>query len=249
MNREFREVPVTSILKERRLRASLFSGAEGLMLKIGLCLGVLYILWLSLMSVRDPERSRMLVVLSATQILFGRAAGMSFGYAMHQAHTLVIPLTLLLESVMVLLFYPLFVFSWKQLLVIRSLRKAMDRARNAAEKNRESIRRYGLIGLFLFVWFPIWMTGPMVGCVIGYLLGFRPWTVLFIVLGATSLAIVCWAFVLRSLHRSVAAYSPFAPLVFLLILVGVVLAVYLLRNLAGRRRFSAAQQDDSEHRP
>ena len=31
--------------------------------------------------------------------------------------------------------------------------------------------KYGKYGLFLFVWFPFWMTGPVVGSIIGFLIG------------------------------------------------------------------------------
>jgi hypothetical protein len=109
----------------------------------------------------------------------------------------------------------------------------MRRVEKAAEKNKGKIQRYGIPSLFLFVLFPFWMTGPVVGCVIGFFLGIRPWINVGIVLSATALACLGWAIVLKRLHEQMADFSPFAPMILLIVIVAIAVAGYVLES---RRR-------------
>jgi hypothetical protein len=140
----------------------------------------------------------------------------------------------------VLIFYPLFVFSWRHLLVIKRLKKTFDRIHKAAEAHKDTVQRYGIIGLFAFVWFPFWMTGPAVGCVIGFLLGLRVWLNMTVVLAGTYAAIFGWAFFLRQFHERVASYSPYATVALVVLLVIVImLGRFLQRTLQQNRRKKA----------
>ena len=117
---------------------------------------------------------------------------------------------MLLETILVLVFYPLFVFIWQQLLVIRWLKRLSEHTYKAAERHKDKVRKYGIIGLFMFVWLPFWMTGPVVGCMIGYLLGMRIWVNLVTVLTGTYIAILGWAYLLHNLHQHTLSYSSYA---------------------------------------
>ena len=87
--------------------------------------------------------------------------------------------------------------------------------------------------VFVFVWFPFWMTGPIIGCVIGYFLGFTAMRTLSIVLAGTFAAIISWAHLLKKLNEQVLALSPYAPIVLLsLIIVTVVIIHRMEKNKA-----------------
>jgi len=73
-----------------------------------------------------------------------------------------------------------------------------------------------------------WMTGPVVGSVIGFLLGLRVWLNMTVVLTGTSLAIIGWAFLLRQFHNQVASYSSYAAMVLMALLVVIIIAGHLL---------------------
>ena len=88
-----------------------------------------------------------------------------------------------------------------------------------------------MIGLLAFVCLPFWMTGPVVGCAIGFLLGLRTWVNLTVVLAGTYLAIGGWALLLRELHARVAEYSVFGPMVLMALIV--LIAVAAIRELVG----------------
>jgi len=103
-----------------------------------------------------------------------------------------------------------------------------ERTQRAAEMHKDKIQRYGVIGLFLFVWFPFWMTGPVVGSVIGFLLGMKVWLNMTVVIAGTCVAIFGWAFFLRQLHDHVASYGSYATMVLLALLVVIVIVGNLL---------------------
>ena len=220
--------------EEQYGRERILTTPEGRILMAGLVLSLLGISCLALSWLWIPDKSHVLAVMTATNIIFGRAAGMSVGYTMGLDHIVVVPVNIFIETILVLLFYPLFVFSWRRLLVIQALRKFMERTGRAAEAQRVTIRRYGIIGLFIFVWSPFWMTGPVVGCAIGFLLGLRPWLNLTIVLTGTYLAITCWAILLREIHDRIAMYSSFAPIILVIFLILIILGGRLLHRLHHR---------------
>jgi uncharacterized membrane protein len=192
---------------------NLLDSSEGRILLCGVGLTIGLIIWLGVQLLVSPKYAQILIAMTATHFMFGRAASMAFGYSMELGHGTVMPLCMVSETIMVLIFYPLFVFSWQHLLVVKRFKKVFDRVRRAAEARKDLIRKYGIIGLFAFVWFPFWMTGPVVGAVIGFLLGMRSWVAIFVVLAGTFVAILGWGLFLHQFNERVAAYSPYATMV------------------------------------
>jgi uncharacterized membrane protein len=205
-----------------------FDTIEGRILIFGLILMLLYAIYLAAAYFISPNTFQVYVGMTATHILFGRAAGMSFGYSLDFGHLIVIPINLAIEIIMVMLIYPLFVLAWRNLLVFKALNNFMRQIEAAAEANEAKIKRYGIPGLLLFVCIPFWMTGPVVGSVIGFFLGLRPWVNMLVVLFGTTIASLGWAVFLKELHERVADFSPFAPMILVLIIITIVVAGYLL---------------------
>jgi len=173
-----------------QLKATLLTSSEGRLLLLGVVLAFIYTFWLGIKLLFSPEQSQLLIGMTATELFFGRAAAMAFGYTLGLGHRTVIPICIIIETILVLIFYPLFVFSWRHLLVIKRLKNVFERIQKSAETHKDKVQKYGVIGLFAFVWFPFWMTGPVVGSVIGFLLGLRVWLNMTVVLTGTCLAIV-----------------------------------------------------------
>ena len=226
------EQPASELNSEQRnqLKVTLLRSSEGRLLLIGVALAFMYTFWLGIKLLFSPEESQVLVGMTATEIMFGRAAAMAFGYSQELEPITVIPICIIIETILVLIFYPLFVFSWRHLLVIKWLKNIFERIHKAAETHKDKVQRYGIIGLFVFVWFPFWMTGPVVGCVIGFLLGLRVWLNITVVLTGTYAAIFGWAFFLRQFHDRVASYSPYAAMVLMALLVIIIIVVHLLHR-------------------
>ncbi|MFC2092077.1 small multi-drug export protein [Elusimicrobiota bacterium] len=220
----------------------LIASPEGVIFIIGLILAFFYILILGIMWILAPKNFQIIVGITATHIVFGRAAALSFAYTMGLGHSAVIPVSMLIETILVTIMFPLFVFIINRLVVIKSLNVYVERIHNAAQEKRELIRKYGIIGLFLFVWFPFWMTGPIIGSVIGYLIGFKPWANISIVLGGTYLAISIWAVFLRVIHDKIAAYNPFVPIIMLIVIVILAIIGNLLNESKIKQRKKQKQQ-------
>ena len=183
----------------------------------------------------SPQASRMIGAMTFFNIVFGRIVSMSIGYAGGYGHALVIPVNTWVETVLVLLFYPVFVFSMRKLVVFPKLKRFMERTRAAAERHHDKVRRYGIAGLFIFVWFPFWMTGPVVGSAIGYLLGFPAWLTVFVVLTGTYVAMGGWAYIMFGVHSHAAMIGPWAPALLVVVIIFFVLAGYWL-NRHGKSR-------------
>lgn len=208
----------------------LWTSPEGRLLLIGVVVALAYTIWLVTKVLLAPEESQFLVGMTATTLVFGRAAGLAFGYSVGLTQRVIVPITMTVETFHVLVFYPLFVFSWRHLLVLKPLKNIFERIHEVAEIHKGKIQRYGIIGLFAFVWFPFWMTGPVVGCVIGFLLGLPVWLNMTTVLLGTYVAIVGWAFFLRKVHEKVASYDPYAAMVLVLVLIAVIVVGHVLRR-------------------
>jgi len=182
--------------------------------------------------------------MTVTHVIGGRAAGISWGYAHELPRALVMLANFLVEVFLVMLFYPLFVLSYRKLIIIEPLKDALERAQEAARAHERQVLRWGVPGLLLFVLFPFWMTGPVVGCIIGFLIGLRPWVNLTVVLSGTGLAIVCWGVLLETLQRKLEALGPLVPFLF----VGLILflAVAVRVRLAFRHPRRPAEGPRSE---
>ncbi len=212
----------------------LFKTTEGHILLLGVAIGCLGLIAMGVTAFWAPGLSSMLGAMSVSNIVFGRVASMSIGYAGGFGQVLVVLVNIWIETVLVLLFYPLFVFSMRKLVVFPRLKRILNNTRSVAEHEQVKVRRYGLIGLFVFVWFPFWMTGPVVGSAIGYLLGFSAWLTVSVVLGSTYLAIAAWSYFLFDLYAQAMQFATWAPAVIIGIIILNIAAGYWL-NRRGRR--------------
>ncbi|MFC1809195.1 small multi-drug export protein [Candidatus Omnitrophota bacterium] len=217
----------------RALLANPLQSIEGRIFCCGMGGLIIYIILFGVLCLSSAKYAQLIGGMTASHILFGRAAGLSFGYAVELSSFMVIFINMFIETVIVLLFYPLFILSWQHLIEVPILKKVMNDIRQAADDNQKTIRRYGVIGLFVFVLFPFWMTGPIIGCVIGYFLGFSAVRTLAVVLGGTYAAIFLWAIFFKSLNQQVAAFSPYAPLILLSL---IIIIVVILHKVARHRK-------------
>lgn len=179
---------------------------------------IISIINLYLFSVKDANN---LVGMTITNIFFGRAAGISFGYTAQFSDLAIIFMNVIIEFIMVLLIYPLFVLTWNKSLDIKFLKNIVINVEKQKLKYKEFFEKYGKYGLFIFVWFPFWMTGPVIGSIIGFLIGIRHYTTMFIVLCGTSLAIVVWTYFLKELIyllNQIGSYSSYIILIFFVVI-------------------------------
>jgi uncharacterized membrane protein len=205
--------------------ARLWNDAEGRILAVGVGLAWLLVIALGIGWMIEPEWTLVFAAMTGLNLLIGRAAGMSFGYANGLDHAVVICSNVIIETIQVLVIYPLFVLSWRNLVDVRRLRRFLVRMRHSAEASQRQVARYGMVGLFVFVFLPFWMTGPVVGSIIGFLIGLKARQNLGTVLAATYVAIGIWALLFDQLNELLAAYGRYAAFATVLVLALAVLAV------------------------
>jgi len=205
--------------------AGLWNSTEGRILAVGVGLAWLLVIALGIGWMVEPDWTLVFAAMTGLNLLIGRAAGMSFGYANGLDHTVVICSNVLVETIQVLVIYPLFVLSWRNLVDVRRLRRFLVRMRHSAEASQREVARYGMAGLFVFVFLPFWMTGPVVGSIIGFLIGLKPRQNLGTVLAATYLAIGIWALLFDQLNELLATYGRYAAFATVVVLGCAVLAV------------------------
>jgi uncharacterized membrane protein len=206
---------------------------EGRWLALGAALAAAALVGLGAASIRWPEQMLTLVVMSGLNLLIGRAAGMAYGYASGLGHGPVIACNVIVETVQVLVIYPLFVLSCRQWLLPRWLAAPLARLRARAESSHAAVRRFGIAGLFVFVFMPFWMTGPVVGSFVGYLLGLRTRTTLVVVLAGTYVAIAVYALFLDEVDAWASAYGRYAAF---LTLVALAVLAMLVQHWRGPTR-------------
>lgn len=170
-----------------------------------------------------------LLSMIATHLLSGRAGGISVGLNAQLPDWAVIITATTIDSLVVLLLYPLFVLSCRRYFKPKLLKNVLDRSMNAAEKSKSKIRKYGAVGLFFFVWFPLHMTGPLVGSIIGFMLGLNTLINLAIVITGTFLAVLSWVYVLRNLITAAGRYSFIIPIT-VIVIAAALLAVLKLKK-------------------
>jgi uncharacterized membrane protein len=174
---------------------------------------------------------RKVVTLALARLVVGRPGGVYFGYVQQFDYLTNISVNLIVDVVAVFLIYPLFVLSIEKIFAFHSLKNFIVRIHQTAQANYKNIKKYGVPGLFLFVLFPLWGTGPVVGCVIGHMMSLRPWFNMAVVLCATLLAIILWTVILAQFHVHLMATSAYLPVIVIAVLFISVIATYGVRAL------------------
>ena len=154
----------------------------------------------------------------------------SYGYTVEFSDSVIILMNMLVEFIMVLITYPLFVLSWNKSVEIGFLSGFFQTVEEQRLKYKNYFKKYGKYGLFLFVWFPFWMTGPVIGAIIGFLIGIRHYYTIAIVLSGTSLAIIIWTYFLKELIELLNQLSSNAPYIILGLIILITIFLKLMKS-------------------
>lgn len=193
---------------------------------LGLSCVLALVAWNGYLQFHLPFKGARMLAIISTHLMLGRAAGISAAtVSPHFTRLETILLGSLVEGAVVCLFFAAFCLSCKKLIHVPWLDSAVRNVRDSAHRQRHLLAGWGIPGLILFVWFPFLMTGPVVGSVIGYLLGMRPWTVIAAVLAGTFSAIVSWTFLMSALNRWMQKVGHYAPAFTVLAILALIIAV------------------------
>lgn len=193
---------------------------EGKLLATGLAIGITWLLSLFLLSFFNSSLSLKLISMSATHIVSGRAGGISLGLELSIPHYMIITNAMTIETIIVLIVFSIFLLSFKNYIRSKFLKNMIDSSIKAAQKNKHTVSKYGIIGLLCFVWFPLHMTGPLAGAIIGYFIGLKQKSNLTVVLSGTFLAILSWTLFFGKINSLTGKYSFFIPIFVVLLAAG-----------------------------
>lgn len=201
----------------------LYKGEEGNILILSLFITLCLIIYIIVSYQLDISFANKITGIVFTNLLVGRVPALSFGYTAELSNVIVISINIVTEMILVTLIYPLFVFSFKGVVKIKVLEKFFSEVQLKKNEHQEKFNKYGKFGLFIFVFIPFWMTGPIVGSIIGFLIGMKHYVVIFIVFIATIISISLWGLFLQEIIDFLLIFDTQMVWVLLLIIVSVLL--------------------------
>ncbi|MCK9275838.1 MAG: small multi-drug export protein [Syntrophales bacterium] len=154
----------------------------------------------------DPDLYKTLVSTALIHIMGGRALGIATCLSAGIPLLKTIFCNLYLEIVIVLIAYSIVVLFMRNVLQPKLFHKAVRQAELTAQSQKTRIKKYGAVGLFIFVMFPFFMTGPVIGSIIGYLLNYRAINNFLIVFGGTFTSIIVYALLGNRMLKFINSY-------------------------------------------
>ncbi|MGA1931882.1 small multi-drug export protein [Arcobacter sp. YIC-464] len=207
----------------KELLEKLFKAKEGNIFLLGLILIFSLGVFIIVLYFFDPVLASKITGMIFSNLLVGRVPSLSFGYAAELNHFWVILTNVYTETIMVTILYPLFVLSIKGVLKVKVLEEFFLEVESRKKQHKEKFDKYGKFGLFIFVFIPFWMTGPIVGSMIGYLIGMKHYTIISIVFVATVISITLWGVFLQEIVNLLIVFDSQLLWILLFLIVSILL--------------------------
>lgn len=130
-----------------------FEGVVGNILLLSLFITLCLITFVIVSYQIDNNFAKKITAIVFTNVLVGRVPALSLGYAASLPHFIVIFINILVEMILVTLFYPLFVYSFKGIVKIKLLEDFFNEVKIKKNhiKNLIDMESLGFLYLFLFL--------------------------------------------------------------------------------------------------
>ena len=209
---------------------------------IGLSLTLLTGLYLVYMIFADPGLYKTLFSAAVIHLMGGRALGIAACLSADISVFWTIAYNFLLEVIIVLIAYGIVVLIMRNIIEPKLFKNTVRQAELAAQNQKTKIKKYGPIGLFFFVMLPFFMTGPVIGSLIGYLLHYKPINNFLIVFSGTLCSIVIYALVGNNLLNYIERFIPIDTLkTWGTIIIGLLIVIFLIYHLKTIKAFLDSQ--------
>jgi uncharacterized membrane protein len=222
-----------------------FDLIEVKILTIGLILAALTGLYLSFLLFTNPKLYSVLSSTAIIHLMGGRALGVAACLAVNISIFYTILYNFFLEIIIVMITYGVVVLIMRNVIQPKILRSKVRQAELSAQKQKTRIKKYGTVGLFIFVMFPFFMTGPVIGSIIGYLLNYRAVNNFIIVFSGTLSSIVIYALVGNNIIQF---FDPYVDVDLVKkwgsIIISVLIVVFLIYHIKTVKAFLDGQDDD-----
>jgi len=147
------------------------------------------------------------------QILSGRAGSAHLGMELGFNRYYLLFQICMHDFILMLYLFPLFVRGFQQLSQIRLVGPSLQRLHDYAQRHQDDIGPYGVLGLLIFVFFPFWNCGPLVGVSLAYVVEMRLWMAFTSVILGNIVAVASWIWAYEKLQQ----YNKTLALVLLLV--------------------------------
>ncbi len=213
-----------------------FKTDEGLIFFVGSVLFVGIIIIFSFFQLIGVKLLEKILPMIALDVLAGRGASICMGLGAGMSHILVAFISVIINTIWLFIFYPLFVHYYHKLIKIKIIGNFFKSTRKMAERNQAKVERYGILGLGLFVWVPFTMTGSLVGAIIGYLVGMRTRVILAVVFFSMVLSAFSWSFGFDYVFKFAEKIGAIAPGVVVIIVIGMISFFHWRKIRAKKKR-------------
>jgi uncharacterized membrane protein len=165
-----------------------FTFAFGAILALGILIG-----WLGVLAI-DASVASSILAMTVAEMTVGREVAIPFGLINLGLPALIVfGVAFTVDLITTTWFYPLFYTFRRRQRNRRSFWGFFFRKiEQDAEARREFVQKYGVIGLFFFMLIPFAINGPLIGAIIGKLVGIRTRYILPTVILATATATGAW---------------------------------------------------------
>ncbi len=216
-------------------------------LLLGLVLTALTGIYFLYLLFTDPGLYKVLSSTAIIHIMGGRALGIVTCLSAGISLFYTISYNFFLEVVIVLIAYGMVVLVMRNIIQPKLFDRAVRQAEFTAQSQKTKIKKYGSIGLFLFVMFPFFMTGPVIGAIIGYLLNYRAVNNFLIVFSGTLASIVIYALIGNNIINFINQYIHIDVLKkWGGIIIAVLIVFFLIYHLKTVMTFLNSGDDDEE---
>ncbi len=214
-------------------------------LLLGLALTFLLCLYLFYLLFTDPDLYRVLLSAAIVHVMGGRALGIAACLSANISTLNTILYNFFLEVVIVLVAYGVIVLIMRNIIQPKLFRSAVRQAELTAQNQKTNIKKYGAVGLFLFVMFPFFMTGPVVGSMIGYLLNYKAINNFLIVFAGTLSSILIYALIGNNIMKHVNQYVHMDVVKkWGSIIVGILIVCFLIYHFKSIKKFLDTDSDE-----
>lgn len=206
-----------------------YNNPEGKILIVGVFLFLIYSFWLGVVYIVNPVQARAVLTFSITRVFIGNPAGIFLGYTMRFSQVFILLANMYIETTNIFIFYPLLSFMFQGILKFSMLNSVKQRILRGIEIGQGPVKKYGVLGLFIFTLFPIWGKGPIVGALIGSLMKLKLWVNMGVVLSATYLVTLTLTIVFKKAHGLVLSFNPMAPVILILAVFAAIIGINFIR--------------------
>ena len=131
------------------------------------------------------------------------------------------------DVIAVFWFFPLIVLFKNGVIKGKFMGEIVKSAEDTVHQHKKWAKPLGVIGIGFFVWVPITMTGPIIGSVLGLILGMDTFTIMITVTIAGVLSAICWTYLFGVMFTWASNLNKYFPLIAIFIILVLILVIRL----------------------